>query len=531
MSVRVYLPNPLAALDDRALVRRFADQCDPSAFEQLVKRHGALVLGTCRRAVWDRHLAEDAFQAVFLVLARQPRRAADAVSVGGWLFGVARRVGMAARRHEQRREKYERAAPVGPCANSSAGGEFNDLLRVLDDELAALPEEPRAALVACFLEERTQDEAARELGWSLSTLRRRLDRGKEVLRARLARRGVALAAGLLGEALAAPARAAVPSLTATPSPASTALAAEVLRGSSAARFAALAVAIGLAVGGVAAFDLIGGLAEPPVTPAPTRPAPPDPALTAVPALQPVDANRWVTVSGRVVFPTGRPLPNPRPVPADQIKDADVWQRFGQLFYDDTIVSTANRGLANAVVFLRPDSDDRRAEFPAWAIRPDLANAPPVDRSVTAADGRFTPRVLAGRAGARVTFENRLPVPTNVRSTMTDGDGFNVLLGTGAAHTTKPLTAAHLPVQYGSGIYPWMTGAVWAFDHPYFAVTDADGRFEIVAAPAGAWRVVVWHETGGFLGGTPGRLGTKLTVPETSTGKLELAPLTFESANW
>src|SRR4051812_39842626 len=105
MSVRTRLPNPLAALDDRALVARFADAREQPAFEQLVKRHGGLVYGVCKRAVRDVHLAEDAFQAVFLVLARNPRGALAAASVGGWLFGVARRVGLAARRHELQRER------------------------------------------------------------------------------------------------------------------------------------------------------------------------------------------------------------------------------------------------------------------------------------------------------------------------------------------------------------------------------------------------------------------------------------------
>src|SRR3954471_22301490 len=113
MLARVRLPNPLAALDDRALLNRFAEQRDQPAFEQLVKRHGRLVFGVCRRTVRDAHLAEDAFQAVFLVLARNPKGAAEATSVGGWLFGVARRVGLAARRHEQRREKRElKATPA-----------------------------------------------------------------------------------------------------------------------------------------------------------------------------------------------------------------------------------------------------------------------------------------------------------------------------------------------------------------------------------------------------------------------------------
>ena len=313
MSVRFPLPNPLAALDDRALVARFADERDQPAFEQLVKRHGGLVFGVCKRAVRDTHLAEDAFQAVFLVLARDPQRAAGAASVGGWLFGVARRVGLAARRHELRREKRELLANPGLAVGGATNTEFDDLLRVLDEELAALPEELRAALVACFLEERTQDEAARELGWSLSTLRRRVDRGKELLRARLARRGVALGVGLLSVAVASPVRASVPPLTATPSPTCTALAAEVVRGGGSlkARCALVAV-VGFTVGGLA----LGLTRDPAETAAAKAPAPvritgPEPVPTAAPGPHPVDVRHWATVSGRVVFPKDHTVPNPR----------------------------------------------------------------------------------------------------------------------------------------------------------------------------------------------------------------------------
>jgi RNA polymerase sigma factor (sigma-70 family) len=519
MSVRIRLPNPLAALDDRALLARFADRRDQPAFEQLVKRHGGLVFGVCRRAVRDRHLAEDAFQAVFLVLARDPGRAAGAASVGGWLFGVARRVGLAARRHEIRRERRdarrrEQGAP--PESHPPAPrDDFGDLLHALDEELAALPEDLRAALVACFLEERTQDEAARELGWSLSTLRRRLDRGKDLLRARLARRGAALAVGFLTAALAARARAAVPPLALTPSPGSAALAAEIVRRGATAKLAALVAVVGLATGGWA-VALTAAPGDSPIAPA--RAAAPAPAPQAATGRRPDGAKARVTVSGRVLFPNGRPLPTPRPVPADQIKDADVWRPFGPLVYEDLRVSAERRGLANAVVFLRPDSDDRRAEFPARVA------APPVDRTVRATGGHFVPRVSAVRAGDRVTFDNQLPVPTNVLYAAADGDDFNVLLAGGMAHTTKPRPAAAAPDRYRSGIYPWMAGTVWAFDHPYFAVTDADGRFEITPAPAGACRLVVWHETGGYLGGAAGRLGVPVAGPE-------LAPLTFESPNW
>src|SRR5262245_38977547 len=387
MSARVRLPNPLAVLDDRALLTRFTEQHEQSAFEQLVKRHGGLVFGVCRRAVRDLHLAEDAFQAVFLVLARNPDDAAKATSVGGWLFGVARRVGLAARRHEQRREKRERrAGGINSEREQQLDTQnFDELLRVLDEELAAMPEELRAPLVACFLEERTQDEAARELGWSLSTLRRRLERGKELLRSRLARRGVTLAAGLLAGSLSASARAATPALTSSPSPVTTALAAAVVKHGIGAKLAAV-VAVMVLAGG-AAFGLAGAHTEQPhaTPPLPVRASSPEPepvpTSAVAPAPRAVVSKSWVNVSGSVVFPKDRKIPQPRPVPPSVIKDAQMWQPFGPLLYEDILIHGNNRGIKNVVVWLRPDSDDRRAEFAADKIHPDFADPKPADHAV------------------------------------------------------------------------------------------------------------------------------------------------------
>ncbi|MBP3959999.1 sigma-70 family RNA polymerase sigma factor [Gemmata sp. G18] len=536
MSTRLRLPNPLVALDDRALLSRFTEQHDQPAFEQLVKRHSRLVFGVCQRTVRDSHLAEDAFQAVFLVLARNPKGAAEATSVGGWLFGIARRVGSAARRHEQRREKRELKASPDRQVESAPQSDFNDILRVLDEELAAIPDESRAALVACFLEERTHDEAARELGWSLSTLRRRLDRGKELLRSRLARRGVTLAVGLLTGALASPARAAVPALS--PSPASVALAAEALKRGIGAKLWATVATVTLAVGGIA-FGVASGPADA-LVPLPISTAAhanePKPQFDAAPAPRAV-AKPWVTVSGRVVFPKARAIPDPRLVPTTGVQDAETWKPFAPLRYENTIINAENRGLANAVVWLRPDSDDRKAGFPVEKIRPVLARPKPQEHRVLAVGGQFLPRVLAVRTGDRVTFDNQLTVPTNVHYTPMASDAasalrnFNILVGKDMSRTSEPLSATDAPDLFRSTIHPWMTGYVWAFDHPYFAVTDANGKFTIENAPAGKWRLVAWHESAGYLGGLPGRLGEKVTIPESRAGTLELDPREFESKGW
>ncbi|MBY0459616.1 MAG: hypothetical protein K2V38_20040, partial [Gemmataceae bacterium] len=187
---------------------------------------------------------------------------------------------------------------------------------------------------------------------------------------------------------------------------------------------------------------------------------------------------------------------------------------------------------NVVVWLRPDSDDKADEFPRARVHPDLAKPKPRDHTVIAAGGRFVPRVVAARAGDTITFDNRLPVPTNVKYDVYDDSdrAFNLLVGKDMGHTAKPLPVVRSCDIFSSSIHPWMRGYVRAFDHPYFAVTDAAGGFELPQVPAGTWRLVAWHERAGFLGES-GRLGQKITVPANRTGRQPLAPLVFDSDRW
>ncbi|HKA07110.1 MAG TPA: RNA polymerase sigma factor, partial [Gemmataceae bacterium] len=176
----------LAGLSDRELLERFAAQRDEAAFAVLLDRHGPLVHGVCRRVLHDDHLADDVFQAVFLVLARKAGSIRRSEMLANWLFGVALRLAKNARQKEARRRRLERGSPVTVPSDQSIS---NDLLTILDEELQRLPADCRAPLLACYHGGRTQDEAARELGWSVRTLRRRLERGRELLRLRMARRG------------------------------------------------------------------------------------------------------------------------------------------------------------------------------------------------------------------------------------------------------------------------------------------------------------------------------------------------------
>ena len=174
-------PDPLS---DAALLARYAADRDPAAFEVLVWRHGGLVLGVCRRRLRDTHAAEDAFQAVFLILARQAGRVRGE-TLPGFLHRVARRVaGRAARKHNRRRET---ALVADPPARPPADPE---LAAVLDAEIDRLPERLRQVVVLCYLDGQSTEWAASRLGIPRGTVLSRLHTARAKLGDRLRRRGV-----------------------------------------------------------------------------------------------------------------------------------------------------------------------------------------------------------------------------------------------------------------------------------------------------------------------------------------------------
>jgi RNA polymerase sigma factor (sigma-70 family) len=185
---------------DGDLLRRYATQRDEAAFAVLVRRHGPMVWNACRRALRDHQDAEDVFQATFLVLAKKAGTVRWRDSAAGWLYAVALRLAARARCQAARRPLSAVVEPAAPDPFEAMSA--RDLLAALDEELAALPERYRGPAVLCWLEGRTQQEAARLLGWSLRTLRRRLERGKQLLHARLTRRGMTLTVALAAPALA-----------------------------------------------------------------------------------------------------------------------------------------------------------------------------------------------------------------------------------------------------------------------------------------------------------------------------------------
>ncbi len=200
-------------LSDRELLHRFAALGDELAFAALVRRHGPMVLSTGRRVLSDAHDAEDVFQAAFLTLARRAGARGWDESVAGWLHTVTYRLALKVRAEARRRAARQMGMPPRPAPDPLAEVSARELCAALDEELNRLPEKYRAPVLLCCLEGLSRDEAARRLGWSFGALKGRLERGRDLLRERLRRRGLALSAGLASLALLpAGAQAAPPAL-------------------------------------------------------------------------------------------------------------------------------------------------------------------------------------------------------------------------------------------------------------------------------------------------------------------------------
>ena len=175
--------------EDAELLKHFVTDKDREAFELLVARHGSMVLETARRLVQNIHDAEDVFQAVFLSLARLAKTIRHGRTLPAWLHKTTCRI--AARVRENRLSVPEKRPPeprdhITPDAQLV----WQEVCQALDEELQRLPEQWRSPLLLCYLSGLTRDEAARQLGWSLGTLKRRLEEGRKALRLRLDRRGI-----------------------------------------------------------------------------------------------------------------------------------------------------------------------------------------------------------------------------------------------------------------------------------------------------------------------------------------------------
>jgi RNA polymerase sigma factor (sigma-70 family) len=200
-------PDDPARIDpepsDQDLLKRYVDLRDEAAFAALVHRYGPLVLGACRRVLGHEQDSEDAFQATFLVLARKAGAITKGASMGGWLYRVAYRIARKLKGRQARRQCREREAQEFAAAEETPDWVWREVRALLDEEVNRLPDKYRLPFILCYLNGKTNEEAARQLVCPVGTLASRLAWARERLRARLTHRGVVLSAAVLATGLTA----------------------------------------------------------------------------------------------------------------------------------------------------------------------------------------------------------------------------------------------------------------------------------------------------------------------------------------
>jgi hypothetical protein len=231
---------------------------------------------------------------------------------------------------------------------------------------------------------------------------------------------------------------------------------------------------------------------------------------------------WCHIRGRVVY-DGNPIPVRKLIPKSK-----------GAYTEDWVVNPTNRGVQNVVVWLVPELTAEQLDrlksrklrdapsFPAKQVYHGLMAKEDVTVAVPEKPIAFFPHVVGVRAGSDIVIRNNSTRPESVRWTSINNGEFSPLVPPNVGvFRVEDAKKERNSIAVESVIHPWMKAFVWVFDHPYFAVTNADGEFEIRFAPKGSLRLTTWQEDVGFKGGRDGRWGEPIQVP---SGKLDLGDI-------
>jgi plastocyanin len=241
------------------------------------------------------------------------------------------------------------------------------------------------------------------------------------------------------------------------------------------------------------------------------------ALTAAAAGR---AEGWGTIKGQVVW-DGKEAPKRAPV--NVVKDQEACEKNGKLLEDKLVVNPTNKGVRWCIVYLM-DAKDFKNAIP---IHPKLKEIKQKTVELDQPCCQFEPHLLAMREGQTLLVKNSATVSHNVN--IIGGakpPNLNQIVPAGGRFKVEDIAARPLPMLVKCDIHPWMSGRIAVLKHPYFAVTDADGKFEIKDAPAGDFRLVIWQEEAGWVVGDtkPNKNGKKITIKDGDTTDLGKIPL-------
>jgi hypothetical protein len=254
-------------------------------------------------------------------------------------------------------------------------------------------------------------------------------------------------------------------------------------------------------------------------PAPAQPVAPVAAEAPKPAAGNADADTWGTLKGQLVY-DGPNVPVQKPLKVN--KDEGHCLAKGPILEHEWIVNQQNKGVKNVFVWLAADPNGPVKTLP---IHPNLKDVPKAPHVIDQPQCMFEPYASGMREGQTLIVKNNAPVAHNANyaGSRLRNPGSNPIVPAGG-QVTITLKSDRFPVRLSCNIHPWMKGFVGVYDHPYFALTDADGNFEIKLAPAGGFRAFFWHEGAGWRLGEKGGQGEPVTIKAGQTTDLGKLPI-------